>query len=131
MRKSFALLFLVVSFAYAQDYSGSWCGTTSQGKAIYFRVVGSQVTYARISFVTNGIGSSCPVGASKTLSPPVSIAGGVASFGENGPPGVVPLLWTVNASFSSTTAASGTFSVLVQPGPFVTCGGVNPGASGT
>lgn len=130
MRK-FAVLLFVGFSAFAQDYSGSWCGSTSQGKAIYFRVVGNQVTYARISFLTNGIGSSCPVGASKTLSPPASISGGAASFGENGPAGVVPVLWTVNASFSSTTSASGTFSVLVQPGPFITCGGVNPGASGT
>lgn len=124
--------FLVLGTAlFAQDYSGSWCGTTSQGKALYFRVINNQVTYARIAYTTNGTGG-CPVGSSKPLTPPVSILSGRATFGElSGPAGAIPVLWSVAATFNSSTEASGTFSVAVQANPFLTCGGVNPGASGT
>lgn len=126
-----SILFLLAIPAIGQDYSGPWCGTTSQGKSLFFRVVNNQVTYAHLTYVTNGTGS-CPVGSSKSFTPPVAIVNGRVTFGQpTAPIGTAVPLWSVIATFNSSSEASGTFSVAVSASPVGVCGGVNPGASGS
>ena len=112
-------LFLLIAVpAVAQDFSGTWCGTTTQGRGVYLRVVNNAVTYARFNLALTG--SSCPSTIAKTFSPAVAIQGGTAALAEP-PASGVPVSWFGVVNFTSTTAASGTFSAQGDNIPGTPC----------
>ena len=101
------------------SYDGMWSGTTSQGRPISFTVAGNAVTVATIGYSASGNCSPVPTGSTITPGVPLPINGTSISITFGG--------GTITGTFSSATAASGTFSVSFAGIP----SGCSSNASGT
>lgn len=86
------------------DYSGSWSGTTTQGREISFTVSNSAITQITFGFEVSGI--YCTVSGSLTTSqsPPPQISGNTFTYSGT----ATDLSYTFNGTFDSPTAVSGT-----------------------
>jgi hypothetical protein len=99
------------------SYDGSWSGTTSQNETITFSVSGNAITMMHLGFDLTGNCSSAPVGVTMNFVQPRPIVGN--SFEITGST-------EVSGTFSSATAASGSFDVN-----FTGTGGCSSRATGT
>ena len=90
-----------VAFTVSQttDYSGTWSGTTNQGRAMSFTISNNVLTQYSIGVNYPNLGPGCPTGSTSTGSASTPITGNTFS-GAGG----------LSGSFSSPTAASGSFS---------------------
>lgn len=87
------------------DYSGSWSGTTSQGKSISFTVVENAITHFEFEFEWISVtGCSVSGTVSNDYATPLTISGNTFAIS-----GTIPgLSYTFNGTFSSETMANGT-----------------------
>jgi hypothetical protein len=94
------------------DYSGSWSGTTSQGKSISFTVVPAGITQLRIEFRVSGFG--CTVSGTITFGYPTPkpISGNTFTFSGS----AIDLSYSISGTFDSTTTASGTMNITTSGG---------------
>ncbi len=87
------------------DYSGSWSGTTSQGKSISFTVVDNEITHFSFEFDwISGTGCNVKGTVNNDYDPALLINGNTFTIS-----GTIPgLSYTFNGVFSSETASNGT-----------------------
>jgi len=87
------------------DYSGSWSGTTSQGKSISFTVVDNEITHFSFEFDwISGTGCNVKGTVSNDYDPTLLISGNTFTIS-----GTIPgLSYTFNGAFSSETTSNGT-----------------------
>lgn len=93
------------------DYSGSWSGTTSQGKSISFTVVDNEITHFSFEFDwISGTGCSVSGTVSNDYDPTLLISGNTFAIS-----GTIPgLSYTFNGTFSSETMANGTSNLTAS-----------------
>lgn len=106
------------SGAPAPNYDGHWFGATSQQRAFSFDVANNKITKFTLDWHATG---GCTVDGSTTVTynTPQSINGSSFSLSISGPTSI-----TINGTFSSTSAASGNFSVnYTQPFPSCSASG--------
>jgi hypothetical protein len=91
------------------DYSGSWSGTTSQGKSISFTIVDNAITHLSFEFEwTNGCSVSGNV--SEDYGTPLPISGNTFTIS-----GDIPgLSYTFDGTFSSVATANGTSNLIAS-----------------
>lgn len=91
-------------------YAGEWQGTTSQGRALSFTVVEGGIS--RIQFALEVRGDVCTVtsSGSATRTPPWPISGN--SFSAE--TGVLPSQRTFAGTFTSSSSASGTYTLRLR-----------------
>jgi len=116
------------NLALQANYSGSWSGTTSQGRTISFTIVDNAITQFSFGFQVSGSGVTSSGTITINYSSPQSISGN--TFTINGTttlvywPTPIYMPYTFNGTFSSPTAASGTMT-------FTLSGGASGSSSGT
>jgi hypothetical protein len=87
------------------DYSGSWSGTTSQGKSISFTIVDNAITHFSFEFEwRSGTGCSVSGNVSSDYGTPIPINGDTFTISGN----ITNLSYTFNGTFSSVATANGT-----------------------
>lgn len=93
------------------DYSGSWSGTTSQGKSISFTVVDNAITHFSFEFEwISGTGCTVSGTVSNNYDTPLTISGNTFAIS-----GTIPgLSYTFNGTFSSETTANGTSNLTAS-----------------
>jgi hypothetical protein len=110
------------------DYSGSWSGSTSQGKNISITVVDNAVTQFSFGFQISGPGITSSGTITINYSTPQAISGNTLSVSGqtllSAWPTTIYMSYSFNGSFSSPTAVSGTMD-------FTLTGGSSGSASGT
>lgn len=106
--------------AAALNYDGTWTGTTSQGQALSFVVTGNAITTLTIAYALGGNCSPTPSGSTVTFGSPQQIVNATIALSSGS--GI-----TLNGTFSSATAASGTFAITFNGLP----AGCSSTASGT
>lgn len=110
------------------DYSGSWSGSTTQGKNISFTVVNNAITQFSFGFQISGPGLTSSGTITVNYSTPQAISGNTLSVSGqtllSAWPTTIYMSYSFNGSFSSPTAASGTMD-------FTLTGGSSGSASGT
>ncbi len=108
------------------DYSGSWSGTTSQGKSISFTIVNNAFTYFSFGWSVSGTYCSSYGTTNITYTTPKPITGNTftisGSFSYGYPSST--LSYTFNGTFNSSTTASGTAT-------FTSSGGCSASGSAT
>jgi len=110
------------------DYSGSWSGTTSQGRTIAFTVVDNAITTFSFGFEVSGPGVTSSGTITINYSTPHSISGNTFTISGTSIlttwPSTIYFSHEFNGTFSSPTAASGDMT-------FTLSGGTSGSASGT
>ena len=102
------------------NYDGTWTGTTGQGKAFSFTITGNALK--QINYAGSISGGGCSADFSGTTNTTLPLEGTQISFTVTAGPGGVSL--EVDGSFTSTSSASGTVKMTLNPIPGV------PGCSG-
>jgi IPT/TIG domain-containing protein len=95
-------------FTYALSLSGSWSGSTSQGRPLSFTVSGSTITSLMVTYQLSG----CPA---FVLSDPTSVSISNNSFSRNAnitANGTIVGFVTLVGTFTSNVTASGTVTVV-------------------
>jgi len=102
------------------DYSGSWNGTTSQGKTISFTVVNNTITAFTFGFHLVGAGVTTDGTLTVSRTPPWAITGN--TFQVTGTstlmtwPTTIKMSYTFNCTFTSLTTATGTANFAYTQG---------------
>ncbi len=93
------------------DYSGSWNGTTSQGKSISFTIVNNEITHFSFEFEwMSTTGCSVSGTVSNDYASPLPISGNTFTIS-----GTIPdLSYTFTGTFSSETTANGTSNLTAS-----------------
>ena len=93
------------------NYSGSWNGTTSQGKSISFTIVDNEITHFSFEFQwTSTTGCSVTGTVSNDYGTPLPINGNTFTIN-----GTIPdLSYTFTGTFSSETTANGTSTLTAS-----------------
>jgi len=98
----------------AGSYDGTWTGTTGQGKSFSFKIAGNTLT--ELSYAGSISGGGCSVDFSGTTTTTLPLGGTVIDFSlTNSAPYGVSL--DVSGSFTSTSQASGTVKMTLNPPP--------------
>lgn len=103
------------------NYNGKWAGTTGQGRAIAFTVVGGSITDFAAEATLEGDVCSTTTKVTSNLQAPIT-KGSAAGDVRSGAGGVS---LTMTASFTSSARASGSMSFQLEPIP-----GPPPGVPG-
>ena len=102
-------------------YDGSWSGTTSQGRTITFTIANNVITAFSIRYIVSG---SCGTAEGPFTFTTPGMSGNGFTIATQGS---ISFVVTVNGTFQSGTAASGTVSAQLSP-PTTSC---NMTGSGT
>ena len=99
------------------DFSGTWSGTTSQGRPIGFTVSSDlRITAVTVDYAFGGCSGTLTIPTSASLLNTTGTASAVIAWTPNGPTGLSRT--TVHFLFPSTTSANGT----VDFQDYSTCG---------
>jgi hypothetical protein len=96
------------------DYSGSWSGTTSQGRNISFTIVGNAISQFSFGYEVSAAGIIARGTLTINYSAPQSISGNTFTISGTKPDFSWQMAYVFNGTFSSLTAASGTMTFTLS-----------------
>ena len=94
------------------DYSGSWSGTTSQGREISFTIVNNGFTVFKFGFAVSGFGCTTSGTVEITYSVPKTFSGNTFTISGS----AYQMTYSFSGTFLSSTTASGSGSVTTTGG---------------
>jgi hypothetical protein len=94
------------------DYSGSWSGTTSQGREISFTIVNNAFTQFKFGFAVSGFGCTTSGTVEITYSVPKTFSGNTFTISGS----AYQMTYSFSGTFLSLTTASGSGSVTTTGG---------------
>ena len=98
------------------DYSGSWIGTTTQGREISFTIVNNAFTRFKFGFSVSGSGCTTSGTVEITYSVPQTFSGNTFTISGS----AYQMTYSFSGTFDSSTTASGSGSVTTTGGCYGT-----------
>ena len=95
------------NLALQTDYSGSWSGTTTQGKSISFTIMNNGFTQFEFGWAISGYGCTVNATTTVTYQTPRAFNGNTFTISGTG----YQMSYSFSGTFNSSTTASGTGSV--------------------